>query len=253
MRNDRYSPKAATAYLAAHPDECPSRSRVGWRTVYNYIHDSVFFDFSEKDLISYRRKRYCHKSVRTSSHNRRGRSIEERPESVLSRSEYGHWEMDTVYSGKGKGAACLLVLTERMTRRERIYKIKSRTQKEVKKALDALERSLGSSSFRSTFKTITVDNGVEFLDFEALEMSCLTKIKRTTLYYCHSYSSWERGSNENANKLIRRHIPKGAAIRDYTKKQIRDIEHWINHYPRKMFGWRSAADMERLVLMGGQP
>ena len=99
---------------------------------------------------------------------------------------------------------------------------------------------IGSARFRKTFKTITVDNGGELMDTVGIEKSCKTKGSRTTIYYCHPYSSWKRGSNENANSLIRRFIPKGTPIENYTDKQILKIEQWINNYPRKILGYQSA-------------
>ena len=80
-----------------------------------------------------------------------------------------------------------------------------------------------------------------------MERSSITKGQRTKVYYAHPYSSWERGSNECANKLIRRFIPKGADIAKYSKKFIRYIEHWINNYPRKMFGGFSSFQLANAV------
>jgi len=86
-----------------------------------------------------------------------------------------------------------------------------------------------------------MDNGSEFLNMQALEQSCVyADVKRTTCYYAHPFSSWERGSNENANKIIRRFIPKGTDISDYTDDDIRRIEHWMNNYPRKILGYKTA-------------
>ena len=102
------------------------------------------------------------------------------------------------------------------------------------------------------FKTITVDNGVEFSDAEGLEKSRRNKKKRTKVYYCHPYSSCERGSNENANRLIRRHIPKGVNFDKKSKTEIKEIETWINNYPRKIFEYDTAEnqfinEMEKLT------
>lgn len=99
---------------------------------------------------------------------------------------------------------------------------------------------MGSSKFRETFKTITCDNGCENLDFEGIQRSTLTNIERTKVYYAHPYSSWERGSNENANRLIRRFIPKGTDIGKCSRKQIQMIEHWINNYPRRILNGQSS-------------
>lgn len=113
--------------------------------------------------------------------------------------------MDTIYSGQGKNGKALLVLTKRKTRKEIIIPIQNRKAETVVKAIDALERKMGAVRFRKIFKAITADNGTEFAATKALKQSCINKtIPRTKLYYCHPYSSWERGSNENMNGMIRR-------------------------------------------------
>lgn len=212
------------------------------KTLYNYIDRGLFLNISNKDLpVKKDVKRRKYRTVRSVAlNNQKGRSIEERPESIESRSEVGHWEMDCVV---GKGKACLLVLTERLSRKELIFKLKGKTQKEVKAVIDKLERKY-KGRFRELIKSITMDNGCEFLDSEGLEKSCLNPAKkRTVCYYAHPYSAWERGSNEAANKLIRRFVPKGSNIGDLTQADIRRIEHWMNNYPRRLFGYRTANDI----------
>lgn len=164
-----------------------------------------------------------------------GKGIADRSEEVDDRLEFGHWEMDTVESGKKKGTACLLTLVERKNRSALIFKLRAQTQKEVHKVKDSLEKELGPEDFSRTFKTITVDNGSEFLDSETLEKS-IEKIDkpRTNIYYCHPYASYERGSNEQMPTLIRRFIPKGSAISKYSKARINEIESWVNNYPRRI-------------------
>ena len=109
-------------------------------------------------------------------------------------------------------------------------------------SLDMLEEKWGKL-FSTVFKSITVDNGVEFSDTVGLERSCLRAEKRTALYYCHAYSSWERGTNENINKLIRRHIPKGVDFDDRTADDIVYIENWINNYPRRLFKFKTSKEL----------
>lgn len=137
----------------------------------------------------------------------------------------------------------MLVLTERKTRDEIIVKLPDQKAASVVEAIDRLERKWGDM-FTKVFRSITVDNGVEFSDYEGLERSVLHEgEKRTFAFYCHPYSSWERGSNENNNRLIRRHIPKGE---DFDEKQDRDIEYienWINNYPRGIFGFKTSAQL----------
>ena len=172
-----------------------------------------------------------------------GESIENRPDEVATRETFGHWEMDTVKGKQGVTKSCMLVLTERKTRDEIIFKLKDQKAESVVDALDRLERKWGDM-FSKVFRSITVDNGVEFSDCKGMERSALTPgEKRTYLFYCHPYSSWERGTNENTNKLIRRHIPKGE---DFDEKQDRDIEfieNWINTYPRGIFGFRTSEEL----------
>ena len=100
---------------------------------------------------------------------------------------------------------------------------------------------MGTGAFRTVFKSITADNGSEFLDHEALERS-VSAGTRTHIYYAHPYSSLERGSNENANRIIRRFIPKGCDISRFTGRQIQKIELWSNNFPRKIFDFETAEE-----------
>lgn len=243
--NERYSPIATLQALK----ETDIKTRVCHRTLYRYIHAGLFLNITSSDL-PYKVSRKQEKERRkVALKNIKGRSIENRPKRISKRTHYGHWEMDTVYSGKGKSNACLLVLTERMTRQEEIYYMKNRTQFEVINVLDNIERELGLPAFISKYKTITCDNGVEFLNHKDTERSISNPdINRTMLYYCHPFASCERGSNENANKLIRRWIPKGEDIADY-KDKIPFIQNWINNYPRKLFqGLSSNQYIQKLQL-----
>lgn len=170
--------------------------------------------------------------------NTRGRPITERPPGAEDRSEYGHWEMDTVVGGTGTSPTCLLVLTERMSRREIIRKIPDRTQMAVIRALDRLERA--PDNIFKTMNSLTCDNGCEFLDFKAIEKSCIRARTRCQVFFAHPFRASERGSNENANRIVRRFVPKGADISRFSKAQIQRIEAWINNLPRKILDGLSA-------------
>ena len=136
-----------------------------------------------------------------------------------------------------------MTLTERLTRQEIILKLDSCTAEEVDRGLTFLETKMGRY-FSRIFKTVTADNGSEFLDWEMLEESKLKPgTKRTTMYYAHPYSSYERGTNENSNRIIRRFIPKGSDIGKVTKETIRKIQNWMNSYPRGIFNYQTANDM----------
>ena len=93
--------------------------------------------------------------------------------------------------------------------------------------------------FSMVFKSITVDNGSEFADYNGMLLPS-GFVEKLKIYYCHPYSSSERGSNENANKLIRRHIPKSTNFNDRTNDEIYHIEEWINEYPRKIFDYSNS-------------
>ena len=176
--------------------------------------------------------------------NGAGKSIADRPPEAEGRLEYGHWEMDTVVGCAGGSPFCLLVLTERMTRRQIIVRLPDRTQKSVVRALDRLERR--HDNIFAAMKSLTCDNGCEFLDSEAIERSVVGKgSARTSLYFAHPFSAFERGANENANRIIRRFIPKGADIGTYTLKRIKDIEDWMNRLPRESLGGRTAAEAQQ--------
>jgi IS30 family transposase len=237
---EKYSPDAVIGEIKAKGLQF--ETTVCTKTVYNMIDAGVFLNLSNKYLpIKKDGKKRPYKRIRkVALNNTKGRSIEERPPEVDSREEYGHWEMDCVV---GSGKACLLVLTERKQREEIIIKLPAKTQNYVIKALDRLERRYGKA-FERKFKSITMDNGSEFLDMKSIERSCLKPgTKRTTCYYAHPYSAFERGSNENQNRLIRRFVPKGSNIDKLTQKDVKRIENWMNNYPRRIFGYKSACDM----------
>ena len=102
---------------------------------------------------------------------------------------------------------------------------------------------MGVKQFSQIFKSITVDNGGEFADWEGIEKSCKRRKNRTTLFYCHPYSSYERGSNENQNKLVRRFYPKGTDFTKVKPADIKRLEKWINNYPREMFDYYCSNDL----------
>ena len=219
------------------------------KTVYNYIDAGHFSGISNKDLWQKRdKKKRKYKTVsRVNTKNRDCRSIEDRPEKINNRLEYGHWEGDTVKGPQGAKAG-LFTLTERKTREEIIIKLKQATQECIKEALDALEKKFGSR-FKIKFKSITFDNGVEFLNWKYLEVSVLVVGgQRTTIYFAHSYSSWERGTNENHNRMIRRFVPKGTDIADFSEEDIQWIEDWMNNYPRKLLGYKTARQVAEECL-----
>jgi len=241
--NRKWSPDAAVGYLA-RTRRMKDKS-ITTKTIYNYIHIGLS-QVKPIDLhLKVRRKRpHRPPVIREDS---RENSIDHRPDYVNDRSEFGHWEIDTVIGNRTKGPA-LLTLVERKTRHEIILKLKDRTAKSVVEAIDGLEIKYGKS-FSYLFKSLTSDNGPEFALTSLIERSVFNNtIKRTKVYYAHPYRAGERGSNENGNALIRRFIPKGRSLVDITEDTIIRIQDWINSLPRRILGYHSSNDLFQFYL-----
>ena len=235
---EKYSPAAVCAELRK-PENLEKYNITFCRvTLYKYIDDgNIFPNVTRGDLREHGERKNDHKEVKEKKPPR-GRSIEERPPEVDTRETFGHWEMDTVV-GRKSSRARLLVLSERKTRYEIIIRMADGTTASVVRAMNRLERRYGSA-FSDIFRTITVDNGSEFADCEGIEKSCRRSGTRTTLYYCHPYTSSERGTNENINRMIRWHFPKGTSFDDVTAREVEEVAVWINGYPREILDFQSA-------------
>lgn len=237
--NDGYSPDCVIGEIRRK--RLPFRTSICTRTLYNYIEKGVFARLSLQDLKEKGRKKKRKAREVTIARAPRGTSIENRPKMILKRDEFGHWEMDCVC---GPTTAVFLVLTERMTRREIIMSMQNQKAESVVRCLNVLERKYGCL-FRKVFKTITVDNGSEFSDFERMEHSSFGrgKGKRTQVFYCHPYCSSERGSNERMNREIRRKVPKGTDLSKFKEEDVKEIEYWLNHYPRRILQYATPQEM----------
>jgi len=232
---DKYSPDAIVGLLKQD-----KRNVFCTKTLYGYIDRGVIEGVGNYTLWEKRkrRKRRYKQIGRIGLKNTKSRSIEDRPKAINQRLEYGHWEGDCVV-GKRKGnKAGLFTLSERLTREELIVKVEALTQEAILTAVNKLEVGYGDN-FKNKFKSITFDNGSEFLDWQAIEQSSLGSAKRTTVYFAHSYSAWERGTNENQNRMIRRFIPKGTDISAVPPEEINRIQDWMNNYPRRILGYKT--------------
>lgn len=148
--------------------------------------------------------------------------IEQRPIEANERTEFGHFEEDTVVSGKKtKSKVALAVLCGRKSRYSRLKKMKDMKPKTHVEAQKKMTKGL-------KMKTITYDNGIENKNHEEVAQHL-----KVSIFFCNPYSSWEKGTVENTNGRIRRFIPKGADIATYSHSQIQIIEDWLNHTPRK--------------------
>jgi IS30 family transposase len=161
--------------------------------------------------------------------------IDQRSQMCTERREKGHWERDLLEGQRGGHA--LLVLQDRVTRKTKLRRVTSHHADHVNQmTIEALHGE--------TVHSITNDNGVEFGRFAELE-----KAMGVPVYYCHAYTSWERGMVENTNGLLRQFFPKGFNFNQVDDEKIQMAENTINLRPRKMLGYRSAEEIHEQRTM----
>lgn len=235
-QEEKISPCAVLGQIKR--ENMPFETNISKTTLYRYIADGLF----ENLKLEKRKQKYKHVAIKRVS---KGTSIEKRPIEIKQRNTFGHWEMDCVC---GSNKTTLLVLSERLTRKEIIFKMESQKCVNVISCLNKLERRFGRK-FKQVFKSITMDNGSEFADYIGIEKSIYGKGKRTTTYYCHPYCSSERGTNERLNREIRRLIPKGSNLSKYTDADIQHVEDWVNNYPREVLGYATSRELFEKQLL----
>ena len=239
IKEDKKSPEV----IAKNIKKMKFKTTMCARTIRNNIYAGDIYDIKPTDMIYKKEYKEKNKDKTICEKVPPEKSIDYRPEEANTRKVYGHWEGDLVIGTKKRGSV-LFTLTERKTREEIIVKIPGKKAEYVAQALDLIEKKY-KKIFYTKFKTITFDNGCEFRNWKCLEKSydCRRKSPRTQVYYAHPYRSGERGSNENANRLIRRFIPKGTDITPISEEYIQKIEDWINNYPRAMFNYKSTNEI----------
>lgn len=213
----------------------PLKEIVCVKTLYNYV-DSMLLRLRNIDLPLKVRRRKTTRSIKKNLKHM-GRSIDERDSNVDERNEFGHWEIDTVIGSKSKSDNVVLTLVERITRKYIALKITSKTSFAVNEGIAYLKEYYGTK-FSQVFKTITSDNGSEFAELSQIENDTSIKI-----YFAHPYSSWERGSNERHNGLLRRFIRKGKRMDNYSYEDIMFIADWCNSLPRKILGYKTPDEL----------
>jgi IS30 family transposase len=165
------------------------------------------------------------------------RWIDDRPQTVNDRLFYGHWEGDTVRGKDGSGH--LVTLVERKSGYALVGYIPRATKEAFRQCVEDLLAPLPQHLKRS----LTLDNGTEMADFEELE-----KHTGLTIYFAHPYHSWERGSNENFNGLLRQFFPKGSSFAGTTTEQVDLAANLLNTRPRKRHGYVSPAALLKPYL-----
>lgn len=248
IKENHWSPAAALGFATKHG---LIDTVVSVPTLYSYIKGGVL-SITENDLPRRgAQKKRAAKMYRHAHQNIRGTSIEERPKSVKTREEFGHWEGDLIVGKQGTKTAYLTLL-ERKSRYVIAMRLENKKAEGVVRCIDLLEKRYGRS-FASIFKSITFDNGTEFSDFQGIERSRYKKRQkagvRTKVYYAHPYCSSERGSNENCNGLLRRAgFKKGSNLGFIKKDSEKRFASWVNDLPRKILGFQSANEVFALEL-----
>jgi len=159
------------------------------------------------------------------------RHISERPQAAERRRQIGHWEGDTVMGSDLHH--CVLTLVERVTGYVVIKKLSARNMEQAAAAMSQAIRQL-----RGRVRTITLDNGSEFHDYERVERE-----HRVKFYFATPYHSWERGTNENTNGLIRQYLPKGMCMRNVSQFDCECIAFELNRRPRRRLGFKTPSEM----------
>jgi len=202
--------------------------------IYNWLHTGRGDRYC--DLLYSKRhyvKKHTKKTKRELIPNRI--SIEQRPLGSKNRTRYGHYEADTIVSKRG-GTGAILVLIERKTRKVHLWKLDNMKPSPFAHYLHTATQTLDIHS-------ITFDNGIE--------NTCHEDIGVPT-FFCDPYSSWQKGTVENVNKMIRRYVPKGTDLQYVSQLHLDWIADRINKKPRKILGYKSSQEVtERVLLKGG--
>lgn len=209
------------------------KRRLSHETIYQYIWRDKAKGGS---LWRYLRQSAKQRRKRYKAYDSRGllagkRNISERPASVETRKYKGHWEIDTVH---GRGSLhCIVTLLERKTGFVMIGKLPNKSAASLnKRTIKLISRE------PDQFKTITSDNGTEFHQYGNIEESCGIKF-----YFANPYHSWERGSNENINGLIRQYLPKTKSMATLTQQRCDEIANQLNQRPRKRYNYKTPEEM----------
>ena len=227
-----------------HTSLIKNMETVNVKTFYNYVNKGLLpIKPIDLPIAAKRKKRPEKKKYK----HIKGTSIDQRPSYINERTEFGHWEGDTVIGIKNKKDSALFTLVERKTRYLITIKVKDKGADSIYRAINKLEKEYGDR-FSKIFKSITFDNGVEFSRFKDIEIKKGSKVKRTTVYFAHPYSSWERGSNERHNKFLRVFVKKGTPINNYSKSFIDYANRMINIMHKKVLNYKSSLSLYNLEL-----
>ena len=218
LRTEQWSPQQISGYLARNGIS------ISHETIYQIIRKDKQLGGNFYKNCRHRlkhRRRPVGSSIKIPNRT----SIHQRPPQADG-TRFGDMEMDTIIQNDG----VILTLTERKTNFIMLKKLKH--GKNAQQLAESVVQIL--FPFRKNLKTITTDNGTEFAAHQLI-----TKKLGVNVYFADPYSSWQKGSIENANKLIRQYIPKNARVSDFSDKQIADIQYKLNRRPRKKLNFNS--------------
>lgn len=234
IKKDKWAPDVIVGYMRTNKMfEYDGYCEITTPTIYYAIHHHILdVELSDMRRMKYDSK-YEYHEKKSIIESKREYSIDKRPEEINNREVFGHFELDTVIGKRNGIHECLMTLTERKTRYEMIFKLQSKSSKEVVNKFNQIKEYM-KKNFDKIFKSITTDNGTEFSDF--LKIIENTK---TQIYFCHPYCSGEKGTNEKHNSIIRYFIPKGELIENYSYEDINNIVNWMNNYPRKILNYKT--------------
>lgn len=229
----QWSPEQISGYFKAH-----EILAISHETIYQH----VWQDKAEGgDLYTHLRGASKRRRKRYGAYDSRGRLAGKRPLSERSqeaneRTEFGHWEIDLMH---GRGSKdCVVTLVERKTRYTLVGKLESKTKEQTNLRTIKLIKPISEA-----FKTITADNGTEFHGFSKIEKTCDLEF-----YFATPYHSWERGTNENTNGLIRQYLPKKESMESVTQATCNSIAKILNSRPRKILGYQTPEEVFNAYL-----
>ncbi len=233
----RWSPEQISGTLKTEHDQYISHEAI-YQFIYSQYRRGGNGRCVGLDLVSYLRRRHKRrhrkyipfKEKRTIIRDKTG--IEDRPQYIEKRKQLGHWETDSMVSRQS--TAALNTLVERVSGFVSISKVPDTTALETRKALVARLAPLPPTLRR----TITSDNGHEFAEHLVVSKELAAKF-----YFCHTYASWERGTNENTNGLIRDYFPKKTDFAKVSVEEIQKVEHALNTRPRKRLKWKTPLEV----------
>ena len=202
-----------------------------FKTIYRWLYKGLL---SKGDLTVLRHKGKRQKPRETRGKFNVGTSISKRPKEVRTRESFGHWELDTIVSSRGKSKGCFATFAERKTRMYLAVKMKDRTAASMEHAI----RSVISCLSSKVFQTFTVDRGKEFSCYSTIETEL-----NIPVYFADPYSSWQRGTNENSNGLLREFFPKKTDLALIDPLDLEKALERINTRPRKCLDWKSSYKM----------